>query len=340
MTGEVKSIIDKRNGKEVLAGNGNELQMLEDKPSAWDAWNIGLTGVKFPTTLRKIEVVEYGPVRATLRITSDYLKPGVKKEAPTQDYPSTFFTQDISLYDGIDYIDFKTDVDWWEEKTMLKVAFPVSVNNTVATYEIPYGTIQRSTQWRDSWDSAKVEVPTQRWADLSQNDFGVSLLNTSKYGYDIKGNVMRLSLLRSPKWPDPTADRGKHSIRYALYPHSKSWQQSSTTQRGYEYNNPMIAIMSDKHKGKLPSSNSLVKLEPANLVLTTIKKAEDDNAWIFQWYDAKGEETDAVLTLPRTPKKVFRSNFLENDGTKVSFEKNIVNVKTKKNEIVTVKAYF
>ena len=340
MTGEVKSIIDKRNGKEVLAGNGNELQMLEDKPSAWDAWNIGLTGVKFPTTLRKIEVVEYGPVRATLRITSDYLKPGVKKEAPTQDYPSTFFTQDISLYDGIDYIDFKTDVDWWEEKTMLKVAFPVSVNNTVATYEIPYGTIQRSTQWRDSWDSAKVEVPTQRWADLSQNDFGVSLLNTSKYGYDIKGNVMRLSLLRSPKWPDPTADRGKHSIRYALYPHSKSWQQSSTTQRGYEYNNPMIAIMSDKHKGKLPSSNSLVKLEPANLVLTTIKKAEDDNAWIFQWYDAKGEESDATLTLPQIPKKVFTSNFLEQDGSAVSFEKNVVKMKTKKNGTVTIKVNF
>jgi alpha-mannosidase len=98
--------------------------------------------------------------------------------------------------------------------------------------------------------------------------------------------------------------------------------------------------MSDKHRGKLPASNSLVKLEPANLVLTTIKKAEDSDAWIFQWYDAAGEESDATLTLPRTPKKVFRSNFLENDGTKVSFEKNIVNVKTKKNEIVTVKAYF
>ncbi len=340
MTGEVKSIIDKLNGKEILAGNGNQLQMLEDKPSAWDAWNIGLTGVKFPTTLRKIEVVEYGPVRATLRIISDYLKPGVKKEAPTQDYPNTFFTQDISLYDGIDYIDFKTDVDWWEEKTMLKVAFPVSVSNTVATYEIPYGTIQRSTQWRDSWDSAKVEVPAQRWADLSQNDFGVSLLNTSKYGYDIKGNVMRLSLLRSPKWPDPTADRGKHSIRYALYPHSKNWQQSSTTQKGYEFNDPMIAVISDKHRGKLPASNSLVKLEPSNLVLTTIKKAEDSDAWIFQWYDAKGEETDAVLTLPQTPKKAFTSNFLEQDGSAVWFEKNVVKVKTMKNGIVTIKVDF
>ncbi|MBI4810162.1 MAG: alpha-mannosidase, partial [Ignavibacteriales bacterium] len=294
MSGEVKSIIDKRNRKEILAGHGNELQMLEDKPSAWDAWNIGLTGVKFPTTLRMIEVVENGPVRATIRITRDYLKPGVKKEAPTQDYPSTFFIQEIILYDGIDYIDFKTDVDWWEEKTMLKVAFPVTVNSTVATYEIPYGTIQRSTQWRDSWDSAKVEVPAQRWADLSQEDLGVSLLNNSKYGYDIKGNVMRLSLLRSPVWPDPTADRGKHSIQYALYPHAGSWQRTQTIRRGYEYNYPPLAIVSDKHKGKLPASHSFIQLQPENLVLTTIKKAEDSEAWIFQWYDAKGEESEAV----------------------------------------------
>ncbi len=340
VTGWVKSIIDKRSGREILSGDGNELQMLEDKPSAWDAWNIGLTGVKFPTTLRKIEVVENGPVRAMVRITRDYLTPGMKKEAPTQDYPTTFFTQDISLCDGIDYIDFKTDVDWWEDKTMLKVAFPVSVSNPVATYEIPYGTIQRSTQWKDSWDSAKVEVPAQRWADLSQNDYGVSLLNASKYGYDIKGNVMRLSLLRSPKWPDPTADRGKHSIQYALYPHNNSWQQAGTTQRGYEYNNPPIAVINDKHNGKLSTSNPLVKLEPTNLVLTTIKKAEDSDAWIFQWYDAKGEESDAVLRLPQVPKKVFTSNFLEQDGSAVSFEKNVVRVKTKKNAVVTVKVYY
>ena len=118
---------------------------------------------------------------------------------------------------------------------MLKVAFPVSVGDTVATYEIPYGTINRSTLWRDSFDSAKVEVSAQRWADLSQDDYGISLLNRAKYGYDIKGNTIRLSLLRSPVWPDPTADRGKHTMEYALYPHAGRWQAARTVRRGYEF---------------------------------------------------------------------------------------------------------
>lgn len=340
-SGWVKSILDKRNGgRELLNGYGGEVQLLEDKPRAWDAWNIGLTGVKFPTRLRTIEVAESGPVRAIIRIVRDYLKPGVRKDLPTPDYPSSFFTQDIMLYAGLDRIDFKTDADWWEEKTMIKVAFPVTVTDTAATYEIPYGVIRRSTQMRNSWDSAKVEVPAQRWADLSQGDYGVSLLNKSKYGYDIKGSVMRLSLLRSPIWPDPTADRGKHSIEYALYPHKGDWKQGQTVQRGYEYNNPLMPLIGDVHKGKLPPSFSFVQLSPANLVLTEIKKAEESDAWVVQWYDAGGEDAQARLTLPQAPKKVFVSNFLEEDGAPIVPAKNTVTIQTKKNSVVTLKIYF
>jgi alpha-mannosidase len=339
-SGWVKSIIDKRNGKELLSGPGGELQLLEDKPAQYDAWNVGLTGVKYSWKLRRIEIAEQGPLRCVLRVVRDYLKPGVKKEFPTFDYPNTFCTQDIILYSGIDRVDFKTDIDWWEDKTMLKVAFPLTVNDTVASYEIPYGSITRSTQMNTSWEKAKVEVPAERWADLSGSDYGVSLLNKSKYGYDIKGSVMRLSLLRSPKSPDPTADRGKHSMEYSLYPHKGSWRDAGTVKRGYEYNNDFIAVMGNSHKGKLPQSKSFVQLAPSNLVLTTIKKAEESNAWIYQWYDGGKEESDAVLTMPQTPKKIVLSNFLEDDGTPVSFEKNVVKVKTKKNGMVTLKVYY
>ncbi|MEK6756460.1 MAG: glycoside hydrolase family 38 C-terminal domain-containing protein, partial [Bacteroidota bacterium] len=256
------------------------------------------------------------------------------------DFPSSFFTQDVILYNGIERIDFKTDVDWWEEKTFLKVAFPLAVTDTVATYEIPYGTIRRSTQLRDSWEKSKVEVPSHRWADVSREDYGVSLLNNSKYGYDIKGNVIRLSLLRSPKWPDPTADRGKHTIEYALYPHKGTWRSAGTVRRGYEFNNPLIGVISDAHKGKLPESHSFVRLTPSNLVLTSIKKAEDSDAWVVQWYDASGEESQATLMLPQSPKKAMLSNFLEADGATVITEKNMVLVKTKKSSVVTLKIYF
>jgi alpha-mannosidase len=313
---------------------------LEDKPKQWDAWNVGLTGKEYPFTLRKIEIVERGPVRTVLRVVRDCLGPGFQRDYPTHDFPSSFFTQDIILYKGLDRIDFKTDVDWWEEHTMLKVAFPLTISDSVATYEIPYGSIQRSTQMRNSWEKAKVEVPAARWADVSEKDFGVSLLNNSKYGYDIKGNTIRLSLLRSPKWPDPTADRGKHSIEYSLYPHKGTWKEANTEDRGYNFNNPLIVLTATAHKGKLSESNSFVKLEPSNLVLTTIKKAEESDAWIIQWYDSRGEETEATLTLPLPPKSVVTSNFLEEDGKQVVFEKNIVKVTTKKNGIVTVKVTF
>jgi alpha-mannosidase len=339
-SGWVKSIIDKRNDRELLSGPGNELQLLEDKPSAWDAWNIGLTGVKFPSTFRHAEVIEKGPVRVVLRLHRDYLKPGTKKDFPTEDFPSTFFTQDIVLYDGLDRIDFKTDVDWWEDKTMAKVAFPLTVQDTVATYEIPFGTIRRSTQMRDSWEKAKVEVPAQRWGDVSSGGYGVSLLNNSKYGYDIKGNVMRLSLLRSPKWPDPTADRGKHSIEYSLLPHTGSWQDAQTVRRGYEFNNPLIAVMTDPHKGSLAPTHSFIALSPASLVLSTLKKAEDSDDWIVQWYDASGRDSEARLQLPQKPKKVLTTNFLEEDGEPIQTNGNSVTVRTKKNSITTVKIYY
>ncbi|MBI4428527.1 MAG: alpha-mannosidase [Ignavibacteriales bacterium] len=339
-TGWVASILDKRVNKEILNGPANELELLADYPSAWDAWNIGLTGVKYPSRLRRIEVAEAGDVRAIVRVHRDYLKPGTKKDFPTEDFPSSFFTQDIILHQGLDRIDFTTKVDWWEEKTFLKVAFPLAISDTVATFEIPFGTIQRSTLMRDSWEKAKVEVPAQRWADLSQQQYGVSLLNYAKHGYEVKGNTMRLSLLRSPKWPDPTADRGKHSIRYALYPHRGTWKDASTVQRGYEFNNPLIVFPASLHKGSLPGVHSFIQLSPSNLVLTTLKKAEDGNAWIVQWYDSKGEDSEAKLTLPVPPKSVVLSNFMEEEVAPVNVRKNVVTAPTKKNSVVTLRVSF
>src|SRR5215813_7210683 len=339
-SGWLKSIVDKRVGREILSRPGNELQLLEDTPAQWDAWNVGWTGVKYPSRLRKVEALEQGPVRTTIRITRDYLKPGVKKSFPTEDFPSTFFTQDVILYADLDRIDFKTDVDWWEDRTMLKVAFPVAIKDEAASYEIPYGTIRRSTLLNDSWSKAKVEVPSERWADLSDEGYGVSLLNKTKYGYDIKGNVIRISLLRSPKWPDPLTDRGQHSIEYSLYPHRARVDEANTVQRGYEYNNPLIAVIGEVHKGRRPASYSFVQLSPKNLVLTTVKKAEDGDAWIVQWYDAKGVDSQARLTLPAAPVKVVRSDFLEGDGAPEAFKGAEAHALTKKSSITTLKIYF
>jgi alpha-mannosidase len=348
-SGWVKGIFDKKNGREVLTGFGNRLQVLEDKPKQWDAWNIGLTRVEYPTKFRKIEVVEKGPVRVVLRVYRDLRKPGEIGVYPTDNFPTSFFKQDIILYNGIDRVDFRTNVDWWETHTMLKVAFPVNVRDSLATFEIPYGTIGRATIPKNSWDEAKWEVPAERWADMSEKvarstssgaGFGVSLLNNSKYGYDIKGSVMRLSLLRSPVWPDPTADRGKHTIDYAIYSHSGTWKSGGTEREGYDFNNPLIASISARHSGPLPSTYSFFRLSPSNLVLTIVKQAEDSKAWVVEWYDASGKDSQADLLLPRRPKKVVESNFLEEDGKPIPFKGNHVFVDTKKNSIKTIKVYF
>jgi alpha-mannosidase len=342
-TGWLASIFDKGAGREVLAGPGNELQLLEDKPDAWDAWNIGLTGVSYPSTLRSIEVVERGPVRTVLRVTRDYLKPGTKKEYPTEDFPTSFFTQDIVLYAGIDRIDLTTKVDWWEDKTMLKVAFPVSVSAPTATYEIPFGTIARSTVKGTSIADAKVEVPAQRWADLGDGSYGVSLLTRSKYGFDIKGSTMRLSLLRSPKWPDPTADRGAHSIEYALFPHTGSWAQAGTVQRGLELSNPLLVVQTEAFRGgsvpPLPPRYSFVALEPDNLVVSSLKRSEDGEAWLVRFYDATGAGGAATLTLPAPVVKAVLSDFLERDGTAIPATGKTLQVPVGQNKVVTVKLW-
>ncbi|HXX64673.1 MAG TPA: glycoside hydrolase family 38 C-terminal domain-containing protein [Bacteroidota bacterium] len=339
-SGWVRSIFDKRSGREILSAPGNRLQILDDRPKEWDAWNVGLTGVEFPSTFRSAEVIERGPVRTTIRLERDYLKPGTKKDFPTEDFPSSFFTQDVSLYSGLDRIDFVTAADWWEDRTMVKVAFPLAFSDTVATYEVPYGTIRRSTQMRNSIETAQVEVPAERWADVSTDDYGVSLINFAKYGYDIKGNTMRLSLLRSPKWPDPTADRGKHTISYALYPHAGRWQGASTVRRGYEFNAPLLSVIAETHKGKLPASNSFLSIAPANLVLTSVKQAEEGKAWILQWYETIGDQSDALVTLPAAPSKAVLSNFLEEDGAPLATSGSTLKVPTRPHGIVTVKVYW
>jgi alpha-mannosidase len=223
---------------------------------------------------------------------------------------------------------------------MLKVEFPLAVHDTIATYEIPYGTIARSTQMRNSVEKAQVEVPAARWADVSNDELGISLLNTSKYGYDIKGNVMRLSLLRSPKWPDPTADRGKHVIRYSLYPHAGRWESAAVMQRGYEVNSPLLTLAERSHSGSLPSRTSFLAVAPSNIVLTTIKEALDGEGWVLQWYETIGKASDVVLHFPVKPKRVVHSSIMEEDGAELPVTGQDVKIQTGAHAIVTIKVFW
>jgi alpha-mannosidase len=301
-SGCITSLYDKQSQFESLAAGscGNQLQAIHDLPKADDAWNIdeGTLDHFTPIThANAVELVERGPLRAAIRVTHNW--------------QSSKFVQEIALDAGSDQVDVVDDIDWHETHILLKAAFTLAASRPMATYEIPYGTIERPTTRNNSWEQAKFEVPALRWADLGDGKHGFSLINESKYGYDCRGNVLRLSLLRSPVWPDPDADRGRQHFSYALYPHAGDWKSALTVRHGYEYNYRLQARASAAHAGALPASHSFVRVEPANLVLTAMKKAEDGDGLILRFYEWAGEKTEARIEAPPGATAAYATNLME-----------------------------
>lgn len=342
-TGNIISIFDKSEKREVLAAAacGNELQLFEDIPDRWDAWNIQYTGRSWKLDKAKsIIIAQNGPVMASLKVKKNFLGFSKARRAPTADFPSSFFSQEIILYEDIPRIDIKMKADWWEDHVLLKVAFTVDVKSDKATYEIPFAHIQRPTSRNTGWEKARFEVPAIRWADLSDGSYGVSLLNESKYGCDIKDNVLRLTLLRSPTWPDPMADRGKHRFSYALYPHKGDWRKADTVQKGYEFNCPLISFFVDSHTGELPLSYSFFKASPSNIILAAVKKAEDRKSLILRLYEAEGEATRALIELFRRPKKIYELDLMENRLRSLPSKKKSFDLNFGKSEIKTIELVY
>jgi len=207
-----------------------------------------------------------------------------------------------------------TQVDWHENHILLKVGFPVNAQSDKATFEIPYGTIERPTTRNNSLEKAKFEVPALRWGDISNSTQGFSLLNASKYGYDAKDNVIRISLLRSPNMPAPdnrVADQGRHEMTYALYAHSGDWRAGNTMRQGYELNYPLIAMTAQPHSGALPARHAFARIEPGNVILTVMKKAEDDDGLIFRFYEFEGKPAQVKLDLPQKAASAVETNLME-----------------------------
>jgi alpha-mannosidase len=340
-TGCITSLYDLRNQTEALAPSetdtggpktsacGNLLQAFSDKPQKWDAWNIDADFEKQHWDLDKadeVKLVEGGPLRAIIR---------VKKH-----FQNSTFVQDITMYAGVPRVDVKMQADWHEKHILLKVAFPLSAHSDKATFEIPYGSIERPTTRNTPAEQAKFEVPAQRWADLSDTKHGFSLLNDSKYGYDVKGNVLRLSLLRSPEWPDPHADEGHHEFIYSLYPHAGTWRDAQIVRRGYELNYKLLAIRSQKHDGTLPAEYSFIKIESDNVVLTAVKKSEDDDSLVLRFYEWAGREEDVKLQLPAGARSASETDLMERSITDLAVHDDVVTVHTKPYEIKTIKVRF
>jgi alpha-mannosidase len=331
-TGCITSLVILPTNTETIGPNGcgNQLQAFADNPKQYDAWNIDPgTLDKSPTIIPVTEVRRFdnGPVRASIYVT--------------RSWQSSKFAQIVSLDAYSDTVRIDNDIDWHEKHILLKAAFPLAHSSDKATFEIPYGSIERPTTRNNSWEKAKFEVPALRWADLGDATAGLSILNDSKYGYDAVGNTLRITLLRSPTWPDPDADQGHQHFTYALYPHTGTWKQAETVRRGYELNTPLIAVQVMPHTGTLPPTHSFASVENKNVTLTAIKKAEDSDALVFRMYEWAGTASDVKLHVPSGAQYAVESNLMEKvEGPHLPLASDTVTIPIKPYEILTVQVFY
>ncbi len=345
-TGLITRLFDRDNEREILhetynvQANGrrdlnvlqcaNQLVLHEDKPLFWDAWDVDLTAFergKVVTELKSATVVEDGPVRGAIRFERMFGKSRI--------------VQTVRLTAGSMRLDFVTEVDWQETETMLKVAFPVAVNSSRATYEIQYGHVERPTHMNTSWDQARFEVCAQKWADLSEGNYGVALLNDCKYGYDIQGHTLRLTLLRSPQAPDPNADRGSHLFIYSLLPHNGDFREGEVVENAYALNSPPAASpLPANRPGPLPLERSFFEVDNAAVFIEAIKRAEKENAVIVRLYEVHNTRGSVTLTTTLPAKSAWYCDLMENSLAEIPLNGGEMLLPIQPFEIVTVKLLF
>lgn len=329
--GDITRIFDKTAAREVLAPNtlANQFQAFEDRPQSWDAWDLDIfyddkMWTAEPAT--SVRVVEAGPLRATLEVERQILH--------------SSYTQRISLAYNSPRLDVETTIDWHERHILLKVAFPVDILNPAATYEIQWGNVQRPTHRNTSWDWARFETCAQKWVDLSEGDYGVSVLNDGKYGHDIRDNVVRISLLRSPTSPDPLADQGQHTFTYSVLPHSGNWDER-TIGAAYALNDPLIVYSNgalDKPStATAAEQQSLVTVEQPNIVIETVKQAEDGQGIIVRFYESQRRRGPITLTTGFPLQSAWHTNLLEHNESELTVHDQHVTLSVHPYEIVTLR---
>ncbi|WP_330203475.1 alpha-mannosidase [Cyanobacterium sp. Dongsha4] len=311
-TGNINSIFDKVNQREIIKGEGNELQLFEDKGQYWDAWNIDPDYDNHRLDnpqLVSINWLENGLLRQRIRVVKTYNQ--------------SEFIQDYILDFQSPILKIKNKVNWQEDYTLLKVSFPLNLESNCVTHEIACGNIQRTTKPQTEEEKAQWEVYGHYWADLTDNngDYGVSLLNDCKYGYDGKPSQLRLSLLRSPKWPDPKCDRGLHEFSYGIYGHKQGWKEGKTVQKGYEFNVSLLTLLTEKRDKKgfsLNTNYEFINIEESNFVLMAFKQAEKNPSQIIiRGYEYEGKSSQLTFKNKFDLRITKRINLLENDAQNV-----------------------
>ena len=320
--GHIISIFDKKEQRETLAGKANLLQMWEDEPNNWGAWDVNhFYRETTPEQAKRISV--------ELELVSEF-RAIIKQEFTVG---TSKITQRISLQKNSRLIKIENEVDWQEEYKMLRVSADVQIQTNEASFEIQYGTLKRSTHSNTSWDAAKFEVAAHRFVDLSQPDYGFALLNDSKYGHYVKGNTLDLNLLRSPKDTDKEADQHIQTFTFAYYPHKGSLIESDVLQQAHLLNSPLII----RPIAKLPEKKHLSYFQVIGdgVKIETVKPAEDGNGIILRLYETAGRSSSIKLEAYKEWSKLIETDMLENDEMEIALDKNFGELLFKPFEIRT-----
>lgn len=297
--GRLSRVFDKVADREVLEGGsvGNQLQAFEDRPICWDAWDIDPSfedrqdDVSGDTT---IEVTETGPLRVSVRATTKWR--------------SSTIVQDIRLAAHSNRIDFVTQVDWHEQHTLLKAAFPVTIQAPTAQFDTQWGAVERATTRDTPFDAARFEVPAQKWAQLRDESYAVALLNDCKYGYDVRDTTMRITLIKSSTSPDPHADQGTHNFTYSLLPIGKA--NSDVLYHEANDLNAPLRFIADK-LGNPQFYGPLVTCDAKNVIVQTVKPSEDGSGFVVRLFETTGLSTLATLRFSPTIASLSEVDFFD-----------------------------
>lgn len=321
--GNFLSLFDKAADRELVKPGmkANQLRLFEDKPIYYDNWDIDAyyTEKSWPVDdLKSFRWTEDGPVRTTL-------------ELEYQCSRSTIW-QKIHFYADTQRIDFETTADWKEHQHLLKAEFPLDLHSDEATFDIQFGNVTRKTHANTSWDKARFESCGQKWMDISEGHYGVSLLNDCKYGHSVLNGVAALTLIKCGVEPNPNADVEMHTFTYALYPHAETWRNAGTVQEAYKLNQKAYAIPG----GEAGRSYSFVSVDAKNVVLETVKQAEDGCGTVVRMYESENARTKVNLTVPETVKTAYVTNLMEQIEQELPVVDGKVSFTIKPYEIMTI----
>lgn len=325
--GQFCRIYDKREGRELLppGERGNVMVSYEDRPHNYDAWDVNYYYTEKAWEIDELlsaEVIERGPVRAVLRLRYQYLESTIE--------------QDICLYRELPRIDILHRIDWREHQLFLKNYFPVDVHTNEAVFDIQFGNVRRPTHRNTSWDIARFEVCHHKWLDVSEEGYGLSVLNDCKYGVSVEGSKIGLSMLKSPIYPNPEADKEMHEFAYSLYPHSGGWQSADTVAQAYLFNNPLQAVIKENEGGLLPESFSMFSVDMDNVVIEAAKQAEDGSGIIVRLYECHNRRTRVRLDCGLRFEQAFECNLMELPERRLSAQGQSLTLTFKPYEIKTI----